>query len=53
MSRTFDVEQSAGDLDFRETVLKAQLAAVAGSLSEAVSEVLQLLETHQPSAKPG
>ena len=52
-SRTFDVEQSAGDLDFRETVLKAQLAAVAGSLSEAVSDVVHLLETHPPNEEPG
>ena len=52
-SRTFDVEQSAGDLDFRETVLKAQLAAVAGSLSEAVSEVVNLLETHSANEEGG
>lgn len=52
-SRTFDVEQSAGDLDFRETVLKAQLAAVAGSLSEVVSDVVDLLEVQQDGGEPG
>ena len=52
-SRTFDVEQSADDLSFRETVLKAQLAAVAGSLSEVVSDVVVLLEAHRDSGVPG
>ena len=52
-SRTFDVEQSADDLNFRETVLKAQLAAVAGSLAEVVSDVVVLLEAHRDSGKPG
>ena len=53
-SRSFDVEQSAGDLNFRETILKAQLAAVAGALSEAVSDVVHLLETHEDSNRvPG
>jgi len=52
-SRTFDVEESADDLNFRETVLKAQLAAVAGSLSEVVSDVVDLLEAQQHSGAPG
>lgn len=52
-SRTFDVEQSEDDLNFRETVLKAQLAAVAGSLSEIVAEVVNLLEGHQDGAQTG
>ena len=51
-SRTFDVEQSTDDMDFRETILKAQLAAVSGSLSEVVSEVVQLLESPQDSGAP-
>lgn len=52
-SRTFDVEQSAADLDFRETIVKAQLVAVTGALSEAVSEVVSLLETTEDSGMPG
>lgn len=52
-SRTFDVEQSADDLDFRETIVKAQLSAVTGALSEVVSEVVHLLETSEESGTPG
>ena len=50
-SRTFDVQESSDDLNFQETILKAQLAAVAGALSEAVSEVVQLLDTKQDAVE--
>lgn len=52
-SRTFDVQQSTDDLNFHETVLKAQLAAVAGSLSDVVSDVVDLLKSHQDGGEPG
>lgn len=52
-SRTFDVEQSADDLDFRETIVKAQLSAVTGALSEVVSEVVHLLNTAENNGAPG
>lgn len=51
-SRTFDIEASADDLNFRETVLKAQLAALAEALGEAVADVVKLLDREQ-MARPG
>ena len=49
-SRTIDIEASADDLNFRETVLRAQLSALAEALGEAVSDVVELLDRQQLDA---
>ena len=43
-TRNYDLERSDEDLTFRETVLKAQLGAVAAALGDVSSAVTRFLE---------
>lgn len=42
-SHTFDIKKNAADTNFRETILKAQLAATAEALSKVSGEIVEFL----------
>lgn len=50
-TRNYDLDRSKEDLTFRETVLKAQLGAIAGALGDVSSAVTQFLESTAATSK--
>ncbi|MCH7830605.1 MAG: hypothetical protein IIB75_08615 [Proteobacteria bacterium] len=45
-SHTYDIKQNKDDTNFRETILKAQLAATAEALSKVSGEVVRFLSEY-------
>jgi hypothetical protein len=48
-NKTYDVKKTPADLNFRETVLRSQLAAMADALGEVSSQVVTFLAIDRPS----